>query len=182
MPDRQAARQATKSVTVRTATLDDCAAINAIYNFYVHTSPATFDYEAMTEEWRANWFAAHQRDALPVLVAEAEGEVAGWCSLTAWSPKPAYRSTADESIYIADAQRGRGVGRALVSAIVAEAQAREIDVVMAVVVASQAASLGLHRSLGFEDSALNLHMGYKLGSWHDVVTLQRHLWRERGDR
>ena len=177
MSDTQTAKQTAQPLTVRPARAGDCEAINAIYNFYVHTSPATFDYEPMTAEWRANWFAAHQREGQPVLVAEAGGEVLGWCSLSAWSPKPAYRTTADESIYIADSHRGRGVGRALVSAIVDEAQAREVDVVMAVVVACQTASLGLHRSLGFEDSALNLHMGYKLGAWHDIATLQRHLWR-----
>ena len=177
MSDTQTATQTTQPLAVRPATEDDCGAINAIYNFYVHTSPATFDYEPMTADWRANWFAAHLRQDLPVLVAESADEVVGWCSLSAWSPKPAYRSTADESIYIADSHRGRGVGRALVSAILDEARTRELDVVMAVVVACQGASLGLHRSMGFEDSALNLHMGYKLGAWHDIVTLQHHLWR-----
>jgi phosphinothricin acetyltransferase len=164
---------------VRAATVADCEAINRIYNFYVHTSPATFDLEEMTAAWRQEWFAARMAADLPVLVAEADGgTVAGWCSLSPWSPKGAYRTTVDESIYIADAFRGRGVGRALLGAILGEARSRNVHVVMAGVVACQEASLGLHRSLGFEQSALNRHMGYKLGAWHDVAYLQRHLWAE----
>lgn len=164
---------------IRAAVADDCPAINRIYNFYVRTSPATFDLEEMTADWRAEWFAARVAADLPVLVAEGDGRgVTGWCALTPWSAKAAYRTTVDESIYVADGSRGQGVGRALLSAIVEEARARDVQVVMAGVVACQEASLALHRSLGFEQSALNRHMGYKLGSWHDVAYLQRHLWAE----
>ncbi len=165
-------------VLVRAATEADCAAINDIYNFYVRTSPATFDTVEMTPEWRQAWFESHVAADMPVLVAEDQGTVAGWCCLSAWSPKGAYATTVDESIYIADDYRRRGVGRALLTAIVEEARARHLHVLMAGVVMCQEASLGLHRALGFEQSALNRHMGYKLGAWHDVAYLQRHLWRE----
>lgn len=164
-------------VNIRSAKPVDCDAINAIYNFYVRTSPATFDLEEMTPEWRHAWFESHQRNDLPVLVAESpQGEIAGWCCISTWSPKAAYARTVDESIYIADAWRGRGVGRTLVSAILDEARTRELHVVMAGIVACQEPSLALHRALGFEISGTNRHMGYKLGAWHDVVYLQRHLW------
>lgn len=163
---------------IRPATRADCPAINDIYNFYVRTSPATFDLVEMSSEWREEWFDARIAASLPVLVAERGGEVAGWCALSAWSPKAAYRTTVDESIYIADAYRGHGVGRALLTAILDEARARGMHVVMAGVVACQEPSLALHRALGFEQSALNRHMGYKLGDWHDVAYLQRHLWKD----
>jgi L-amino acid N-acyltransferase YncA len=163
-------------VRIRPATVADCPAINAIYNFYVRTSPATFDLSEVPEERRVAWFEARTALGLPVLVAERSGDVAGWCALSPWSPKAAYDTTRDESIYIVDAFRGEGVGRALLTAILEEAQGLGAQVVMAGVVACQEASLGLHRALGFEQSALNRHMGFKLGQWHDVIYLQRHLW------
>lgn len=162
---------------VRAAGEADLPEINAIYNFYVATSPATFDLEPMTEGWRQEWFETRRRAGYPVLVADAGGEVAGWCCLSAWSPKKAYEKTADESIYIADAWRGRGVGTALLRGILTEARAMGLHVVMAGIVGCQEPSLGLHRSLGFIEAGRYEHMGYKLGGWHDVHWYQRHLWR-----
>ncbi len=162
---------------MRPATSADVPAINAIYNFYVETSPATFDTEPTSDAFRLDWFEQRRAKGLPVLVADASGEIAGWCALSDWSPKRAYDTTKDESIYIADGFRGQGAGRALLAAILDEAKSTGVQVVMAGVVACQEPSLALHRSLGFEQSALNLHMGYKLGAWHDVAYLQRHLWR-----
>lgn len=163
--------------TVRPATAADLRAINGIYNFYVETSPATFDTEPTSDEWRLEWFEQRVAKRLPVLVADAGGEIAGWCSLSDWSPRAAYETTKDESIYVGDGFRGQGFGRALLTAILEAAKGCGVQVVMAGVVACQAPSLALHQSLGFEQSALNLHMGYKLGQWHDVAYLQRHLWR-----
>ena len=165
---------------MRAATTADLAAINEIYNFYVATSPATFDLEPMTDSWRRDWFEARRSAGYPVLVADAAGEVAGWCCLSAWSPKKAYLKTADESIYIADGWRGQGVGKALVGAILAEARSMDLHVVMAGIVGCQEPSLALHRSMGFEEAGRYAHMGYKLGAWHNLHWYQRHLWRETG--
>ena len=163
---------------VRPATEADLPAINAIYNFYVATSPATFDLEPMTEDWRCDWFEARRSAGYPVLVSDAGGQVAGWCCLSPWSPKKAYQKTADESIYIADAFRGRGIGKALLGATLEEACRMELHVVMAGIVGCQQPSLALHRSLGFVEAGRYEHMGYKLGGWHDVHWLQRHLWKQ----
>lgn len=170
-------RSPIQNTFVRPATAADLPAINAIYNFYVDTSPATFDLEPMTEQWRRDWFATRQAAGLPVLVANIDGEVAGWCCLSQWSPKAAYRTTVDESIYIADAFRGRGVGKALLAAILDEARKLDLQVIMAGIVGCQEASLALHRSLGFVEAGRYFHMGFKLGEWHDVHWYQRHLWK-----
>lgn len=162
---------------LRHATPADLPAINAIYNFYVETSPATFDTEPVSDAHRLAWFEQLSAKGFPVLVADAGGEVAGWCALSEWSARRAYATTREESIYVADQFRGNGVGRALLSAILEEARQLGVHVVMAGVVACQEPSLALHRSLGFEQSAMHLHMGYKLGAWHNVAYLQRHLWR-----
>ena len=167
-----------RSVDIRPATAADLDAINRIYNFYVETSPATFDIEPTTAEWRRDWFDARGAAGLPILVAEIDGTVAGWCCLSPWSPKKAYATTVDESIYIDDAFRGRGVGKALLGAILGEARSLGKQVVMAGIVGCQEPSLSLHRSLGFIEAGRYEHMGYKLGGWHDVHWYQRHLWRE----
>jgi L-amino acid N-acyltransferase YncA len=164
--------------SIRRATEADLPAINAIYNFYVETSPATFDLEPTSEQWRRDWFATRSANGLPVLVAELDGEIGGWCCLSAWSPKKAYQKTVDESIYIADEFRGRGLGRALLGAILDEARTLNVHVVMAGIVGCQDASLALHRALGFIEAGRNEHMGFKLGAWHDVHYYQRHLWRD----
>ena len=83
----------------------------------------------------------------------------------------------DESIYIADGFRGKGVGKALLGAILAEARELDFHVVMAGIVGCQEPSLALHRSLGFVEAGRYEHMGYKLGAWHDVHWYQRHLWK-----
>lgn len=121
------------AVRIRPATVADCGAINAIYNYYVDTSPATFDTKHVSEERRREWFEGRMALALPVLVAEREGSdgITGWCALGRWSPKGAYDTTREESIYIADKHRGKGVGRELLNAIVEEARRCEVQVVMA---------------------------------------------------
>jgi L-amino acid N-acyltransferase len=165
-------------VLVRPAALIDCPAINSIYNFYVRTSPATFDTIEMPLAARNAWFEAHAAAGLPIFVAELDGEVAGWCSLSTWSPKRAYVTTVEESIYIADSSRGRGLGRLLLTTALDAARERGKHVVMAGIVACQEPSLALHRKLGFEQTGLNPHMGFKLGQWHDVASFQHALWRE----
>lgn len=177
MTSEAVSRVSPAQFTVRAAAEADLPAINAIYNFYVKTSPATFDLEPMTEAWRRDWFETRRKAGYPVLVADAGGEVAGWCCLSAWSPKRAYQKTADESIYISDAWRGRGVGKALLGAILTEAKAMNLHVIMAGIVGCQEPSLALHRSLGFVEAGRYEHMGYKLGAWHDLHWHQRHLWR-----
>ena len=166
----------TRRFLVRAATEADLPDINVIYNFYVATSPATFDLEPMTDAWRREWFETRRKTGYPILVADAASEVAGWCCLSPWSPKKAYAKTADESIYINDAWRGRGVGRALLAGILDEARGMDLHVIMAGIVGCQEPSLALHRSLGFVEAGRYAHMGYKLGAWHDVHWYQRHLW------
>ncbi len=162
---------------IRLARFEDCPAINAIYNHYVRTSPCTFDLDEVPNSTREAWFRAHESEGLPVLVTEQDGRVAGWAALSQWSPRGAYRTTVEESIYLAPDMRGQGLGRALLSALIEAASDAGKHVVMAGVVVCQEQSLALHRRLGFEESALHRHMGFKLGEWHDVAYLQYHLWR-----
>lgn len=172
-------------MSIREATGVDLAAIDDIYNHYVHTSTSTFQVDPTTPEERRAWFAAHGPDH-PVLVYEdltqddaastprsgprvAGGRIAGWGSLNRYNPREAYGHTVELSVYVRDARRGSGVGRALLTELLSHARAVGHHVVLAQVSADQAASLALHRSFGFREVGRLREVGYKFERWLDVV-------------
>src|SRR5947199_6339602 len=102
--------------TIRRATVADAAAIAAIYNEAIATTTATFDTDPKTAEERIRWLNSHD-ERHPILVADTNGTVVGWASLTAWSDRTAYDDTAETSFYVRSAYRGRGIGRKLQEAL-----------------------------------------------------------------
>src|SRR5262245_58550133 len=110
-----------ESLTVRLATEDDVPAITRIYNEGIVDRIATLETEERTEEERRNWLAG--RDELhPVLIAEFDGDVAGWAALNVFNPRPAYRFVADFSVYVGRHARGAGIGQTLLTRLIAEAR------------------------------------------------------------
>ena len=162
----------TLSVLLRPATEADLAAINQIYNFYVRTSTATFDLEEVSPEERRQWFGRHG-ERYPVLVAEAAREVVGWCSASPFHLRPGYRHTVEDSVYLQDAWRGRGVGRLLLAELLRQVERRGYHSVMALIGDSaNEASVRLHAGLGFQHVGVEREVGYKFGRWLDVVLMQ----------
>ena len=160
------------SIILRPATEADLGAINAIYNFYVRTSTATFDLEEGSLEERRQWFDQHG-ERYPLLVAEAAGEVVGWCSASPFRLRPGYRHTVEDSVYIQDAWRGRGVGRLLLAALLREVERLGYHSVMALIGDSaNEASVRLHASLGLRHVGIEREVGYKFDRWLDVVLMQ----------
>jgi L-amino acid N-acyltransferase YncA len=163
---------------IREATGVDLAAIDDIYNHYVATSTSTFQVEPTTPEERRAWFAAHGPEH-PVLVFEDErlangprvagGTIAGWASLNPYNPREAYGRTVELSVYVRHEHRGGGIGRALVTELLAQARAVGHHVVLAQVAADQEPSLALHRSLGFREVGRLDEVGFKFERWVDVV-------------
>lgn len=163
-------------VIVRTATEADLSAINAIYNHYVVTSTCTYQLEPDSEAERAAWFAAHG-ERYPVLVAECDGDVRGWASLTPFRPRPGYRFTVEDSVYIRADCHGKGLGKQLLANLVDRANALGFRSIIAQISADQAASVSLHHAFGFERVGCLQDVGYKFGRWLDVILLQRLLER-----
>jgi len=159
-------------VAVRRAEDRDAEAIRLIYNHEVEHSTVTFDLVARTAEEQAEWMDQH-RGALAALVAEVDGEVVGFASLSAYRPKPAYRTTVEDSIYVAESARGLGVGRLLLAELVQTATASGFHTVMAHIVGGHEASIALHRDCGFEVVGTQREVGRKFGTWLDVVMMQR---------
>jgi phosphinothricin acetyltransferase len=123
-------------------------------------------------DWQA-WDAVH----LPAhrLVAELDGEVVGWIAVVPYSRRAVYRGVGEESVYVSERARGRGVGRALLEALIASARAGGLWMLQAGVFPENEASLALHRSLGFRDVGVRERIGQLDGAWRDVVLLELRL-------
>ena len=114
-------------------------------------------------------------DRFPWLVAELDGVVAGWCAVVPYSRRAAYRGVGEESVYVAERARGLGVGRALLSALIASAREGGLWTLQAGIFRENGASLALHRSLGFRDVGVRERIGQLNGAWRDVVLLELRL-------
>ncbi|GAA4715064.1 N-acetyltransferase family protein [Phytohabitans rumicis] len=162
--------------SVRSATAADMAAIASIYAHYVAHTVATFDEVAPTaDDWRRKRDDLTGR-GLPFLVALAGDEVAGFAYAGPFRPKPAYRHTVEDTIYLAPAYTGKGLGSTLLEAVLAgcaEAGARQVVAVIADT--GSDASAALHRRFGFAEAGRLVNVGYKHARWIDTLLMQRPL-------
>jgi L-amino acid N-acyltransferase YncA len=156
----------------RSASSDDLTAMSAIYNHYVATSTCTFAVEPETLDDRRNWF--DDRPAIhPVLVAEENGNVIAWASLSAWNKRCAYAQTVESSVYVQHAYHRRGLGKSLMERLLTMAVDLKLHSVIAGVCSEQLPSIILHQQLGFAEVARFREVGFKFGRWLDVVYLQK---------
>ncbi|THD62589.1 GNAT family N-acetyltransferase [Phenylobacterium sp.] len=117
-----------------------------------------------------------QEQGLPYLVAEVDGQVLGFAYAGPFRPRAAYRYTLEDSVYVSPAAKGQGVGRAVLSAVIAACEALGVRQLMAVIGDSgNAGSIGLHRALGFEQTGIGRSVGFKHGRWVDIVHMQKPL-------
>jgi L-amino acid N-acyltransferase YncA len=159
-------------VKCRLATIDDAEAIRTIYNREVVGSTVTFDLVPRSLEDQQAWLDEHS-GAHPAVVAVAEdGRVCGFGSLSPYRPRPAYRTTVEDSVYVDPGYQGQGVGRAILSELVALAGAHGFHAVIGRIVGGHEASIGLHRACGFEQIGVEREVGRKFGKWLDVVLMQ----------
>lgn len=159
---------------LRPATVADAAATAEIYNHEVLHSTATFDLRPRSLEEQAEWLGARS-GALEVIVAEVDGQVAGFASLSTYKERPAYRGTVEDSIYLHRDHRGKGLGVQLLGEIVDVAANRGFHTIIGRVEARGTASIRVHESLGFERVGVEREVGRKFGRWLDVVILQKML-------
>ncbi|GIH26499.1 N-acetyltransferase [Acrocarpospora phusangensis] len=163
---------------IRALRAEDLPAVTAIYAHYVTDSVATFDEVPPSQEaWREKAEDIEIR-GLPFLVAEIDGVVAGYAYAAAYRPKPAYRHTVEDTVYLAPGRTGQGIGRALLKELLglaAEAGAKQMIAVIADNGSESAASLALHAAEGFTEAGRLRHVGFKHGRWLDTVLLQRAL-------
>jgi phosphinothricin acetyltransferase len=162
-------------VEVRAARPSDVGTIAEIYNGEVVGGTSTFDTEAWSRERALEWLKAHDPGAYPVLVAEAEGEVVGWASISPWSDRGAYARTVEGSLFVRQSHRRRGVGRALHVALVESARAAGHGVLIARIERGNTASRELLLSNGFTSIGVMHAVGEKFGRLLDVELFEMRL-------
>ncbi len=158
---------------MRLATLDDAEAIRTIYNREVLGSTVTFDLVPRSLDDQLAWLDDHSGAHPAVVAVDDGGGVRGFGSLSPYRPRPAYRTTVEDSVYVDPTAQGQGVGRAVLSELVHLAGAHGFHAVIGRIVGGHAASIGLHRACGFEEIGVEREVGRKFGKWLDVVLMQR---------
>ena len=157
--------------SLRLAQTPDLPDINAIYNHSVLYSTATYQTEPSSDAERAAWFAAHG-DRHPVVVAELDGRVVGWGSLSPYHHRAAFARTVEDSVYIHQDFHRRGVGRAILGELLKRAKEVGHHRIIAAISGDQEPSLALHESMGFTERGRLTEVGFKFGRWLDVVYLE----------
>ncbi len=161
---------------IRPATTADIPSITRIYAHAVNSGTASFELTAPDEAEMTRRMEALIDNDFPYLTAEIDGAVAGYAYAGAYRARPAYRFTVEDSVYIAPRLQGRGVGRALLAALVETAAERGFRQMIAVIGDSeQAASIALHAAAGFAYVGTFPNVGFKFGRWLDTVLMQRAL-------
>ena len=163
-------------VIVRPSTAQDAPALAAIYGHHVLHGFGTFEEVPPTAQEMAARRQAVVERGLPYLVAEDAGQVLGFAYAGPFRPRAAYRYTVEDSVYVAPAAVGGGVGKAMLAAVLRECEVFGIRQVIAVIGDSQnAGSIGLHASLGFEHAGVGKALGWKHGRCVDIVWMRKAL-------
>ena len=164
------------SCLIRHSRSDDVAAITAIYTHHVLHGTGTFEIDPPTQTDMAARRSDVVAKGLPYLVAEQAGQVVGFAYCNWFKPRPAYRFSAEDSIYLAPDRHGRGLGRALLAELTAQAENAGVRKLIAVIGDSaNAGSVGVHRSAGFTPVGVLKACGWKFEKWLDVVLMEKTL-------
>lgn len=163
-------------MNLRLATAADLPAVSEIYNHYVLHSTCTFATEPEGEEYWRNWFASHV-GAHPAIVAADGGQVVGWGTLSKWNSRCAYQFSVEDSVYIHKEHHRHGIGRAILTELVALARKHGHRNIVAQIAGDQIPSEKLHTSLGFRKAGVLESIGFKFERWIDVA-----IWQLRLDR
>ena len=150
----------------------DIPAITAIYRHYVENTAITFDTEAPGEPAMAEKFGHLLALGHPLIVAEADRDVLGYAYASFYRPRAAYRFTCEDSIYLRPDAKGKGLGRLMLTELIARSRAFGFKQMIAVITADTANSIAIHEKFGFRHVGRYEAVGLKFDRWHDIVHLQ----------
>jgi len=159
------------SIIIRKARPADIGGITEIYNEAILTTDATFDTQPKTIKEQKQWYRAHGTRN-PILVAEEDGKITGWASLSQWSTRCAYADTAEVSLYVKEEHRQKGIGKTLLSAILLEGKKSGLHTILSRITEGNNTSIELHRKYGFQHIGIMKEVGCKNGKLLDVVMMQ----------
>ncbi|HEV7721356.1 MAG TPA: GNAT family N-acetyltransferase [Iamia sp.] len=164
------------ALVVRPAVEQDLAAITHLFNVLIPTTATAWRDHLADDEEMATWWAQQEAAGHAVLVAEVDGRVVGYATWTGFRGGdrfPGYRRTVEHTIHVDGDQHGRGVGRALLQELVAEAGRRRVHVMVGAVDSENTGSIAFHEALGFRVVGRMPEVGRKFDRWLDLVLLQR---------
>jgi phosphinothricin acetyltransferase len=159
-------------VAIREATTQDAAAIAAIYRPYVLTSAATMELDPPDESEMIRRVEAVRQLGLPFLVAEEAGEVVGYGYATSFRPRPGYRFTVENTVYLRGDRTGGGLGRRLLEEIMRACRKAGYRQMVAVIGGDNPSSVAMHRALGFAPAGVLRGAGWKFDQPQDITLMQ----------
>lgn len=157
---------------IRLAREEDLGAINDIYNYYVAHSTCTYEETAESLEGRRRWLAEHG-EKHPAVVAELDGRIVGWGSLSGFRERSGYRFTVENSVYVHPEFQRRGIGAMILQDLIERGRRLGHRAMMALIDAEQAGSVRLHERFGFEEVGRLREVGFKAGKWLDVIYMEK---------
>jgi L-amino acid N-acyltransferase YncA len=160
-------------MNVRRARESDVDSIRAIYNYYVLNSVVTFDTDEQSHQSRLDWLHEHDKNNLPVLVAEDSNAVLGWASLSYYHARCAYRTTVEFSVYVHHEYHRKGVAKALMAELMRLAAERNYHCVVGLICSENSSSLQMVRAMGFETVGELKEVGRKFDRWLNVTFVQK---------
>lgn len=158
-------------IQIRPASEKDLSEILAIYNDAVLHTTATFDTEPRSMESQLEWFRKHKSNH-PVLVAEKDGIIIGWASLSPWSDRCAYDTTVEVSVYLEPNSRGMGIGAELLTTVTLEGSKSNNHTVLSRITSDNLASIRIHEKAGYKTIGIMKEVGFKFGKFLDVTMMQ----------
>jgi phosphinothricin acetyltransferase len=159
-------------VRIRLAEVSDAAVLRAIYNLEVTTATSTFDLVPRSLAEQVAWLQARSGAFSAIVAVDGDGEVVGFASLSPYKERAAYRTTVEDSVYVARTRGGEGIGTLLLSHLVDVARASGFHSVIARIEAGGEASRALHSRCGFQLVGIEREVGRKFSRWLDVAVMQ----------
>ncbi|GGF99340.1 N-acetyltransferase [Rhizobium wenxiniae] len=157
---------------IRDAAQADLHGIMEIYNDAVLNTTAIWNETLVDIDNRRAWFDARKAKGFPVIVAQLDGEVAGYASYGDWRAFDGYRFTVEHSVYVHKSFRGHGLGRKLMEELIARAASNGVHVMIAAIESENQASIALHNALGFRIAGTFSEVGTKFGRWLDLTCME----------
>lgn len=161
------------TISLRLATVADAEQIREIYNYEVQHTTATFDLVPRTLAEQQQWLADRSGAFATIVATDDAGTVVGFGALSAYKERAAYRTSVENSVYVRRGRHGEGIGRLLLTELLATAARSGFHTVFARINAASEASVALHRACGYEPVGIEREVGRKFGRWHDVALMQR---------
>ncbi|MEP6844835.1 MAG: N-acetyltransferase family protein [Panacibacter sp.] len=159
-------------IAIRNATENDLPQILEIYNDAILNTTAVYDYKPHTLEMRKQWFSAKQQQGFPVFVAEEKDEVLGFSSIGPFRAWAAYKYSVENSIYVKDGQRGKGIGKLLMQPLIDASKELKLHTIIAGIDADNKLSIEFHKQFGFTEVGYFKEVGWKFERWLDLVLMQ----------